>query len=731
MTTPRNQFADDAPKTSPWRDDVLGFANFSRRLAEALVTQHAPNGYVVGLHGEWGSGKSTVVNFVKCHLQKWKEEDRQEISNLQWFDFEPWIVSGHQDLAAAFFKVLSERIGDRAEKWYNWRRRTKGAVDAGADKLIDAAASVGLVIDHTGGAATAAGAVVTKATVKKAAEKWLAEPSLQKTYGQLVDRLKKADRRFLVFIDDIDRLTSAEIRSLMQMVKTVGHLPNVTYLLSYDRQIVWSALNSLGNAEGGRSGFAEKIVQHEIEVPLPSGSALMRMLETSLVDMPPAPPMGIRWLEIMNYGLHRWIRHPRDVVRLSNAMRFAWAALKDEVDAWDVLCMEAMRLFDRKAFDWVRENRALLLGEGVWPTGTDEEKKAAALELSRSFAEGARADLVRMLCVLFPNKTSLFANHHGLSNEKWGEVVARRGVATNAGFDAYFSLAPSPFAIPRRLIEEAATPGTTRSRHAHLIEQSLALFNERGGSLARDYFEELFHRVDGFGPKDLIALLEALVDCSMQVFSVSNEEGSGGPAPSHHLLVCNIFACLGPNSTMQALGSIFERSDDVGALCSVYVDLGRALGLIESNGYERREFIAQDGLASLGAVLLPKIRAMTEEERTRLPHFYELARAWEHLGDRDAARAWLAREARRDGHSLAKLSAGLLWSSTDRPQIRYRVFREMEVDLYDIDAIAEGCDRFGDAADLSPAERARIEALAGGIPALREALADHSPQDGD
>ncbi|MBN9990973.1 hypothetical protein JND45_16695, partial [Listeria monocytogenes] len=76
---------------------------------------------------------------------------------------------------------------------------------------------------------------------------------LQKTYGELVGRLKKADRRFIVFIDDIDRLTNEEIRSLMQMVKTVGRLPNVTYVLSYDRQIVWSALGSLAPTDGARS----------------------------------------------------------------------------------------------------------------------------------------------------------------------------------------------------------------------------------------------------------------------------------------------------------------------------------------------------------------------------------------------------------------------------------------------------------------------------------------------
>jgi predicted KAP-like P-loop ATPase len=48
---------------------------------------------------------------------------------------------------------------------------------------------------------------------------------------------------FLVIIDEIDRLDRSEIRSTMQTVKTVGKLPNVVYLLAYDRKIVWAALD--------------------------------------------------------------------------------------------------------------------------------------------------------------------------------------------------------------------------------------------------------------------------------------------------------------------------------------------------------------------------------------------------------------------------------------------------------------------------------------------------------
>jgi predicted KAP-like P-loop ATPase len=102
--------SDDAPKENPWRDDRLGFKPFAERLSKVILNLRAPNGYVVGLHGEWGSGKSTAINFVKAFLDKHNQEVETDAERIHVIDFRPWIVSGHQDLIGAFFKILSEDL---------------------------------------------------------------------------------------------------------------------------------------------------------------------------------------------------------------------------------------------------------------------------------------------------------------------------------------------------------------------------------------------------------------------------------------------------------------------------------------------------------------------------------------------------------------------------------------------------------------------------------------------
>src|SRR5262245_52930161 len=85
---------DDLPKQNPWQEDRLGFKPFAERLAKVITTLSAPNGYVIGLHGEWGSGKSTAINFVREFLKKHNQEMSQAKDAITLVDFQPWIVAG-------------------------------------------------------------------------------------------------------------------------------------------------------------------------------------------------------------------------------------------------------------------------------------------------------------------------------------------------------------------------------------------------------------------------------------------------------------------------------------------------------------------------------------------------------------------------------------------------------------------------------------------------------------
>jgi predicted KAP-like P-loop ATPase len=446
------KLSDDAPKQNPWQDDRLGFMPFAERLSKVILSLEIPNGYVIGLHGEWGSGKSTAINFVKAFLDKHNVEAENEAAQIEILDFQPWIVSGHQDLITSFFKVLSEKLP--GAKRSGWIDRNLRRVRRGADPILDAVATVAVVIDPSGGIVSKTAAKVAGSSLNSAIDRFLEEPSLQAAYNKLHALLCDKRKRFLVIIDDLDRLQKEEIRSVMQMVKTVGRLPNVIYLLSYDRDIVWSALDEGIAAERDGPNFGEKIVQQEVELPRPFRDDLLEILDSEVAFLTGPTPNNARWQIMVQDGVRRWIRHPRDVQRLANAVKFSWPSLEGEFDPQDLFIMEGLRLFDERVFDWIRWNRDWLFseGRGRFLMADESVRKAGLTPLIEKIPEQHQEQVMRLLASLFPSRSKLF---EGMSfgNENHSDVVRRRGIGCEAGYDTYFTLYPSPNEVPKHVLD--------------------------------------------------------------------------------------------------------------------------------------------------------------------------------------------------------------------------------------------------------------------------------------
>lgn len=713
------QFLDDAPKTDPWSDDDLGFSPFAEGLARAVLRLDAPNGFVIGLHGAWGSGKSTALNFVRAHVQAMAAKPDAEAPPLQVVSYEPWIISGHQDLTAGFFKVLSEALDQKGEADKRTRRGWLKGLRQIADPTIRAAGKIGATLDPTAGVLSNTGATVVASSVSAAIDRWLQEPSLQSSHDALRKQLAAQDRRFLVIIDDLDRLTRKEIRAIMQMVKSVGRLPKVIYLLAYDRAIVWAALDGSNPRGLGEPNFAEKIVQQELELPTPSRSALLSMLdrETGFLIGPTQP--GPRWQMIVGAGIHRWIRYPRDVARLANGVTFAWAALDGEIDAQDLLAIEAMRLFDPYLFAWIRRSRDFLMSEGRWQMILDDERKAYAARLRESLPEETRKDQIDVLCTLFPTRAELLhGDNRWGSSEPYHSVMRRRGLASPAGYDGYFALHPSPNAIPKVLLDEVGSKLGDESFQVKILGDMLERADSRGRALIADYLDELNYRFYGSDPlQPTQALLDALFVHGEHILSLdSDSDLFSSPRTRLHLLISKMLEAWGPGPAGTALLSAFDRSGATALASEIWCDEGRLLGLLPSDRRDGSPHIASDAFVALGPVLLRQIRAAhASGTLDEAPMYFNIARAWSMLENPEAARAWLLHGIQTSARFLAKFSRGFLGYSIGEAKRVYSYSPQPDEQLISESELLEAARRHAGARGLDADETARLDALLRGL----------------
>jgi hypothetical protein len=712
MTGDDFTLGDDQPKKDP-KDDRLGYAPFAERLANVAIKMNVPNGYVIGLHGKWGSGKTTVVNFILDYIQK----QNDEAEKIEHVDFRPWIVSGHQDLMAAFFKLLSEQLKPKEGKVRKLFNRGMHTTAQGADSLVDAAATLSVAIDPSGGVISGLAGGFGKKALNAALAKFLNTPSLQKAYEDLRTLLSESNRRFLVTIDDIDRLEDDEIKSIMQMVKTIGRLPNVIYLLVYDREIVWQALDEGVERVGPR--FAEKIVQQEVELPLPGKNALLGMLDEEIKFITADAESSARWQYIVRSGVHRWINYPRDILRFSNALKFAWPALKGEFDSQDLVAIEGIRLFDPMAFDWIRLNRDFLFNEGRYFMGADAERTANVEALKGSLPPTTVNVIMELLTVLFPSQGKWFQDDHYMLNENYAASQARRGLASEAGYDAYFALRPSADAVPKSTIDAIFDKLDDEKAIISALQTFVGKDNRRGRAMIGLFLQDLRIRfaVDP-KPEPSQQLLNALLSIGDEVLGLPwrGEMFTLEPSGTLRFLVRDLLEAWGEEEAGKHLIAAYEQSNSPFVLAGLYVDRGRELGIFPSNDPGRR-VISKEDFQKLGTVLMPKIQAAANDgSLVNVPFFWDIARSWKHLGDPAAAKEWLRRGIEADGRFTAKVIKGMVAQSSSGDGIRYSYRQEPDEDLYDLSAVYDNAKRhLSEAKGLTDDEQALLNALVDGV----------------
>src|SRR5262249_16415465 len=141
-------------------------------------------------------------------------------------NFACWWFRGEEQLALAFFRELYAGLGASLGERFKHLLPKLGA------RLLRAGAVVGPAIDLAG--ASGAG------TLAAGALNWLSsliqqDDMVEKLHAELSKALAEQKKRFLIVIDDIDRLAPDEALLMFRLVKSVGRLPNVIYLLAFDR----------------------------------------------------------------------------------------------------------------------------------------------------------------------------------------------------------------------------------------------------------------------------------------------------------------------------------------------------------------------------------------------------------------------------------------------------------------------------------------------------------------
>lgn len=354
-----NYFADNPILTAS--EDLLQRSKFVERIVREIDMIDASQGHVLAVTGQWGSGKTSVLNLVKDCLQN---------KEMLVVDYNPWLLSGTEALVAGLFGEINAQLKQRGKQY-----RSIATKMLRYSELVAPFAAIPVA------GSWSAGLLAMASFARKFRE--LRSVSVAAQKEQVTKALGSLDHPIVVIIDDIDRLDRSEIREIFKLVRLTANFPNVIYLLSFDRIRVENAL-----AEDGVPGraYLEKIVQNGFELPMLPRKVLTRevaqALDFALEQIKVRLDREVWDNTLLNIVVPA-MKNMRDVRRLAMAVRSTAAALTDSVEVSDIVALESMRLFLPDAFWYLV---AYQLPEGNSKINTDEIRSKEEKEINISQA---------------------------------------------------------------------------------------------------------------------------------------------------------------------------------------------------------------------------------------------------------------------------------------------------------------------------------------------------------
>ena len=411
------------------KDDLLGRAPFSVHLGRDIYEYKGNDSLVIAIYGKWGTGKTSIANMVLQEIDSLPKSNKNETIIIK---FEPWNYSDKDNLVHHFFNLLENAIssGKIATLMKNVKKF-----------LNDYSKYLGLIPYEN---------PWYKIIWIWIRDKFKKESDINLCKDKLKEALIKANKKIVVLIDDIDRLTNSQIRNIIQIVKQIGDLPKITYILAMDREVVAHALEDDCCNNGNE--YLEKIVQIPFQIPTLSQAKLHEIfhnkLDSSILSV--SKNIAIRddyyWYTVLNNCIFPYLYTIRDINRVINIFNFRYGILCEEIPFEETIGITTIEVLNPKLFEWITNNTNVLWTKKDPHTSNQDNVKSFFYDQFKKIGIDP-AQAIDSVATLFP----IFASNIGMSisrKENFNESVQKQQ------FKLFLSYAVDEIKVPRSDIND-------------------------------------------------------------------------------------------------------------------------------------------------------------------------------------------------------------------------------------------------------------------------------------
>ena len=257
-------------------------------LLKAIIYDNSLAPASIGVYGDWGSGKSSLIEMSLDSLKH--EEDILTVK------FNGWLFEGYDDAKSVLLSTILDEINSKRTIPNKAKKILKGLYNS-VDKIKLAKGAIKFGADYllTGGVVTAAkqGLNSIKGLVKDADEVTdIPKKKIEEVLSNIDDELKFSDirndissfrenfssllketktKKLVVYIDELDRCNPETILETLEAIRLFLFVENTYFIIGADeRHIQYSVQRKFSNIEGNQISigkeYLEKIIQYPIHI---------------------------------------------------------------------------------------------------------------------------------------------------------------------------------------------------------------------------------------------------------------------------------------------------------------------------------------------------------------------------------------------------------------------------------------------------------------------------------